>query len=220
MRLQSRLQRVLLIGLLVVAGLGLAAELWYASARSDRSGAFAELFSLSYEGNVPTWYATCLLFSCGLALVEIATQVSRSGARFRGHWWFLAITFFYMSLDELVGIHENLADLVPAGGVLYFNWVIPAGVAVALFGLAYLPFLLHLPGDLRRRFVIAGIIYVSGALLMELPLGYWTERAGSDNLTYALIDLVEECLEIIGASLFLLALREHHAQPQRSPDTP
>jgi hypothetical protein len=220
MRSQPHLQRVLLIGLLVVASLGLAAELWYASAPSDSSGRFVQLFSLSYEANVPTWYATCLLFSCGLALVPIAAEVSRSGARFRGHWWVLAITFFYMSLDEFVGIHENLAGLVPAGGVLYFNWVIPASVIVMLFGLAYLPFLRHLPGHSRQRFVIAGIIYVSGALLMELPLGYWTERAGSDNLTYALIDLVEECLEILGASLFLLALRDHHAQAERSTDTP
>ena len=44
---------------------------------------------------------------------------------------------------------------------------------------------------------------------MELPLGYWTERHGNDNLVYALIDLVEESLELLGVSLFLVALVEY-----------
>lgn len=205
-----RLPPILLAALVVLAGLGLLAELWYAASPSDTAGTFVQLLSLSYEANLPTWYATCLLFSCGLALTPIAAHASRTGARFRVHWWLLAGIFFYMSLDELAGLHENLAGVVPDGGVLYFNWVIPAGAIVTVIGLAYLPFLAHLPAATRRRFVVAGVIYVTGALLMELPLGYWTERAGADNLTYALIDLVEECLELAGASLFLLALRDHH----------
>jgi hypothetical protein len=61
----------------------------------------------------------------------------------------------------------------------------------------------------RRQFLIAGAIYVGGALGMELPLGWWTERAGSDNLVYALIDGVEETMELSGTTLFLLALVEY-----------
>lgn len=56
------------------------------------------------------------------------------------------------------------------------------------------------------QFITAGVTYVTGALLMELPLGWWTERAGNENLTYAAIDHVEELLEMWGASLFLAAL--------------
>ena len=52
---------------------------------------------------------------------------------------------------------------------------------------------------------------VSGALLMELPLGYWTDLEGTDNLTYGMIDLVEESLEIVGVSLFLYTLLDHLA---------
>ena len=52
--------------------------------------------------------------------------------------------------------------------------------------------------------VLAGI----GRAAMELPLGWWTEQHGSDNLVYALIDHVEEALELVGASLFLAALVE------------
>ena len=48
---------------------------------------------------------------------------------------------------------------------------------------------------------------------MELPLGWWMDRAGSHNLTYALIDWVEESLEMIGVSVFLYALIGYAAQP-------
>ena len=56
------------------------------------------------------------------------------------------------------------------------------------------------------RFVIAGAIYVTGAVLLELPLGAWTEQYGADNLGYALIDWCEETLELVGLTLFAATL--------------
>jgi hypothetical protein len=48
---------------------------------------------------------------------------------------------------------------------------------------------------------------------MELPLGWWTERFGDDGLGYALIDWVEETLEMTGAAAALLVLLRHRAVP-------
>jgi hypothetical protein len=121
----------------------------------------------------------------------------------------LAGLFFYLSLDEAIEIHEHLGGFFGTGGVLYFDWVIPAGAAVLVLGAVYLPFLRRLPARTRARFLLAGALYVGGALLVELPLGWWTERAGDDNPVYAAIDLVEETLELAGASVFVLALRQH-----------
>ena len=47
--------------------------------------------------------------------------------------------------------------------------------------------------------------------MMELPLGYWTDLKGKENLTYGMIDLVEESLEIVGVSIFLYILLEYLA---------
>jgi hypothetical protein len=168
-----------------------------------------EFLSLSYERNLPTWYASGLLLCCALALAAIARYAALTGAPRRRHWWGLAAAFLYLSMDESVGLHEHLSDWVHLHGVLYFSWVVPAGAAVLAFALAYLPFLAHLPERPRRQFLVAGALYVTGALGMELPLGYWTELHGNDNLVYALIDLVEESLELLGASLFLAALVEY-----------
>jgi hypothetical protein len=44
---------------------------------------------------------------------------------------------------------------------------------------------------------------------MELPLGYWTERSGTNNFVYGALDWVEESMEILGVTLFLLSLVDH-----------
>lgn len=165
-------------------------------------------FGLSYEGNLPTWFSTCLLFSCAALLALVALARQQEGARFTGHWRLLCVIFLYVSLDEFVSIHEWASAWFDLGGLLYFSWVIPAAVLLALLGLAYLPFLAHLPPRVRKRFLVAAIVYVGGALGMELPLGYWTDLHGDENFVYSMIDLVEEAMEMIGASLFLYALSD------------
>lgn len=78
-----------------------------------------------------------------------------------------------------------------------------------VLGICYLRFLEDLPTGTRRAFILAGGIYVTGALLMEMPLGWWTTAHGSSNMGYALIDFVEESMEMIGVNLFILALVSH-----------
>ncbi|MCB9703559.1 MAG: hypothetical protein H6711_16820 [Myxococcales bacterium] len=194
----------------VVVVLGVAAELTAHLAPGAVRRDLLTLLSLSFEGNLPTWYASTILALCGglLALIAVGARADRP------RWWLLSAGFFYISFDESVGIHEAVDALFEnTGGLFYFGWVIPAAAIVALLGVLYLPFLRRLPAPSRRRFLVAGILYVLGALVLELPLGVWTERAGPDNLIYAAIDLCEESLELIGASLFLVALVDHLAAP-------
>jgi hypothetical protein len=146
-------------------------------------------------------------------LAIIASDERRRGSRWVRHWWALSLIFFYISLDELSSLHENANHWFALGGILYFGWVIPAGIAVAVVGLSYLRFLAALPARARRGFLVAGAFYVGGALGVELILAYWTDVVGDKNFGYSLIDLVEESMEMIGASLFLLALLEYLGSP-------
>jgi hypothetical protein len=195
----------------IVVVFGVAVELVHAFDHSPFVETSVRLFSLSYEKNVPTWWATCLLFSAGLLLASIAAH-QQAGSALRGRWWLLAAGFFYISLDEAIEIHENLGGLFSGKGIFYFDWVIPASIVVMALGFVYWPFLMALHARRRRQFIIAGGLFVGGALLMELPLGWWVEQHGDDNLTYALIDFVEEALELAGVSLFVLSLAEHHSE--------
>ena len=182
----------------------LLAEASVALEFDDRFG-LVPFLSLSYEQNLPTWFSSCLLFSCAILLALIALSNGLK-AEWTAHWWGLALAFLYISLDEAAAIHEHASDWFDLGGILYFGWVIPAGIIVALGALCYARFLGHLSPQVRARFILAGALYVGGALGVELPLAYWTEQHGDDNFVYALIDLVEESMEIAGAALFLYSL--------------
>jgi hypothetical protein len=204
-----RVQLGLLISTAIVCVLGIAAEVVHHSAGIESP--LIPLLSLSAEANLPTWYSSILLFACAVVLASIASIVRGQRVRFATHWTVLAAIFLYMSLDETAQLHERLNSLWSLEGVFYFSWIIPAAVIVLVIGLAYLPFVLHLPPPTRIRFIAAGIIYVGGALIMEMPLGAWATRHGEDNIGYALIDALEETMEMAGASLFLLALLRHRA---------
>lgn len=207
-RLRAIIARALLVAGAVVAAAGMIVELVHLGSHAPAVETAVELVSLSYEGNLPTWYASSLLLVCGLLLGAIALDVGARGGAHRGHWWGLAAGFLFMSLDEAVELHEHLGGLFGFGGVLYFDWVVPAAAVVAVVAALYAGFVRALPGRRRRWFLLAGAIYVGGAVGVELPLGWWTERAGPDSAGYALIDWVEETLELLGVSLFLVALVE------------
>lgn len=189
----------------LVCGAGLAVELARYAGWIDPEGWLRSALSLSYEGNLPTWYSSILLWTAALGL-------GLCGARDEGEegprWWVLAGLFALMSLDEAIELHEHLGG-IELHGVLYFSWVVPGALLTGAFALSYWGFWRRLPPPTRRGFAWAFAIYVGGALGMELPLGAWFEAHGDENLGYALLDAVEESLEICGLSVFLLAIAGH-----------
>ncbi|HEU0029114.1 MAG TPA: hypothetical protein VFQ53_00685 [Kofleriaceae bacterium] len=198
------LGRWLVVAVALVAGLGLAVELWWAF-DPDANGTVVSMFSLSNEANVPTWLSSSLLLGCAIA----AGTIAASRPPHARHWWGIAIALGWVSLDEAAELHENLGGHLELGGVLYFDWVVWAALVVAVLAAVYWKFVWALPAGTRNRLVAAAAIYIGGALVMELPLGWWTERAGSDSLGYALIDWVEETMEMIGAAFALVTLVAH-----------
>lgn len=165
--------------------------------------------SLSYEHNLPTWFSSSLILLCGAMLGQISFSQSGHGAQFRRHWRTLALIFVYISLDESVEIHEMLNSIYHTSGFFYFGWVIPFGALVVVLGFSYWKFVMQLPQQTRKRFILAGGLYVGGALGVELPLGYWTDLHGDENLTYGMLDWVEESMEIVGMSVFAWALASY-----------
>lgn len=207
------LRRWLFAAVGLVSALGLLAELWNAASASPLREAIVPRLSLSYEHNVPTWLSSSLLLLCALA----AGAVARREERWRRHWWGMTAVFAYASLDEAAEIHEGLGGHLDTSGVLYFDWVIPAVAILGVLAAVFLPFVRALAPATRRRLILAGAIYIGGAVGMELPLGWWVERAGNDNLGYALIDWVEETMEMIGATLAVVALVAHRRAREAAP---
>jgi hypothetical protein len=205
----------------VISVAGLAIELWHYGAPSAFGEALLPTLSLSYEANVPTWFASSLLLSCAIAAANIAANVVALPTCSRPRsWWLVATAFGWASLDEAAELHEHLGGLFGTGGVLYFDWVVSAAVVLLALAMLLWPWLRDLPRTTRWRLLLAGCVYFGGALVLELPLGWWTERYGADTLGYAMIDWVEETMELAGAILMLRALLLHRDAEHETSPTP
>ena len=203
----SRSLTVIVVGLILA---GVDGQLSKYLFNYDTVFGLVRLFNLDAEANVPSWYSSSLLLLCSVLLGVIGQAKLLARDPYATHWRFLAILFLGMSLDEAAGFHEMLArplrSTLHVSGILYYAWVIPAAAAVLLIGLAYLRFLIALPHETRRLFVLAGGIYVGSALGLELVEGYWATVHGENNLTLRLIEAVEDVGEMFGLVVFLYAL--------------
>lgn len=165
------------------------------------------------EQSLPTVFSVVLLAGCALVLGMSTAAIRREGRPDVGRWAGLTAIFVGLALDEWLSLHEELIDpmrsALDAGGIFYFTWIIPAAVAVVLIGAYYVPFLLRLPVETARLIVVAGALFVGGALGVEMLGGWLTENQGTDTVTYVLVTTVEETLEMVGAALFLYALLRH-----------
>ncbi len=195
-----KVRRRLLWAVAAVSGLGLAAETWAARSHDAVIEALLPKLSLSYEANLPTWFSSSLLLACAVAASLIPGR----------HWKSIAGLAAYMSLDEAAELHEHLGGHFTTA--IYFDWVIPAAVIVTVLVVAFIPFIRALHPRTRWRLIMAGAIYIGGALVMELPLGWWTARHGMDSFGYALIDWVEETMEMVGSVLAFASLLAHREE--------
>lgn len=169
-----------------------------------------KLFNLDREFSFPTWYSIILLASAALLLGLIAWAAYRERDVMWKYWGALAAIFTGLSIDEQVLGHESVGQAVgeqiTSGGIFFYAWVVPGAIAVAILGLIFIPFLRYLPRRTRVSFVIAAALYLGGALVMEMLSGIVADNEEIDNLFYATMTSIEEILEILGASFFILTL--------------
>lgn len=162
------------------------------------------IISLNEEQNLPTFFSVMnLLFVCILLL---GISFSLKGKRYFKHWVGLSMIFFYLSLDEFVGIHERvglrISNLIGSdiGGYL---WVVPFSILLIIFAIIYLPFLLSLPVKYRNLFFLSGFIYVMGGLGLEI----WGAKLHfAESAYYSVEFILEESMEMLGVILFVYSL--------------
>lgn len=168
------------------------------------------LFDLAGEGNVPTWYSSFTLLLCALLLAIIGHAKKGHHDLYARHWQVLALIFFYISLDEGARIHEltikPLREAFHLSGMFYYAWVLPGGVVLLILSFFYFQFVLTLPAKTRRLFIVAGSVYVSAGIGVEMIEGVWISLAGTADLTFKVLTNIEEAGEMIGTALFLYAL--------------
>lgn len=165
------------------------------------------------EGNVPVWFQSAVLCTNVLLLWTAAGDSREREDGWARYWNVLALVFAYLSLDELTELHEQaivpIQKLVGAGGLLYFAWIVVAVPLLVIFGLYYVKFLRSLPRRTLTGILVAGGLFVGGAVVLEAIGGSLYSGIGEDTVLYSLEAALEEALEMIGMTVMLSTMARH-----------
>jgi len=149
------------------------------------------IFDLDEEESFGTWFSAMILLFAALLFFAQAGACRRLGERMR-YWWFaLGLGFCLMSVDEVVGLHEYINTA--------FDESVWTGLSlglVAATGLGFLPFLWHYRWRSAGLFLLAGMLFTGGAVVVE-------HYSGTDlnSLRYNMLTGLEEGLEMCGVIL-------------------
>lgn len=186
---------------------------------------FIHGFYFDNEANFPSLYSAVAILFCAAILWRIGSTPIESSRKRSLYWKSLSVVFTFLALDEFIGIHEYL--FYPAQEILkklpvqsdyfHFAWFIPYGIAVIILAIFFLRFFITLPARLKILFTLSGLLFMSGAVGMEMIGGkYWAEQGWaidhSDpvDLNYALIVTFEELFEMLGIALFIYPLSQYY----------
>ncbi len=162
---------------------------------------FIKMVDFDYEANLPA------LFALLAALTQKAGQASWR------HWLAFSLIFVFLAFDEGAAIHEEVGDFtenfIKAEDYLYFPWIISYGVVTLILVLISARFLLRLPSATRLGFVIAGCLFVGGAVGIEMISAKEADTNGTSTPLYSLLYTIEEVLEMSGVIMLIHVLLAH-----------
>ena len=174
-------------------------------------------FSIMRDASLPTWAASVILLACA-ALLAIAGRVAVVvQSAYAGKWRVLAVIFVLLSMDEVATMHELsgilIGWLVPSvsqlGGVFHYKWVLVALPLLVALTAYIVPWLFALPTRTRQLFIASAVVFVSGAVGVEMLNGLLDASTKENGIYYALGTTIEEYMEFGGALLFLHALLDY-----------
>lgn len=171
-----------------------------------------DFFDLDQERNLPSIFSFGLLLIASGLLGLIAYDAVPK--KFSAHWAGLSIIFLWLSLDEILEIHEQwipfLRSFLHTGGLLYYCWQLPYLIVLFVLMFFYIPFLKVL-APVRRLILTALILYFVGVLGCESIGGLVHSITGGrgEGLLYAVLTTLEESFEMAGVIVFIYALLEY-----------
>lgn len=171
------------------------------------------IFSVQGEGTIPAWFSGVMLWSAGLgAMVLAAIEPRRTGINRTLGWGILGAAFFYLSADEILGLHENLnattEELLGVPKAATSPWIIFGVIFVVVIGLLSVPLLRSLNRTTSFTIILAGAVFVTGAIGVEC-VGETIHRSINNregSKVYTLLFTLEEFLEMLGVVIFLHAI--------------
>ncbi|MBM3763928.1 MAG: hypothetical protein FJW32_00930 [Acidobacteria bacterium] len=194
----------------VLVAIGVSSQAYLYLAMPTRGLRLFRLVDLDNENNIPAYFSTIQLFLAFLFTAAVAFVEARKKDRFRFHWAALALLVLAASADEAASIHELVMEparkLLGTTGYLYFAWVVPGMIFVALAAILFARFIYHRPGPIRSQIVTAGAVFLGGAIGMEMFNGRHYELWGPQSFKYATFCAIEEGMEMAGVLFYIRAI--------------
>jgi len=201
-----------------VAALTILSALAQVSKALGRKGVFGlvPMLDSEAESNLPTFASSVCLLAAALLVAGIAAWHRRQRA---GTSWrpvaMLAAVLAFGSFDEATAVHEKVGGIVhrivgELDGPLRYSWVVPGAAVAGLMAVYFVPHALRMPPAVKRRAAIAAGLFFSGALGLELAEGAVATAHGEGTPGEDALVVVEECLEMLGAALAVVAALKYY----------
>ncbi len=172
-------------------------------------------FDLGHEPSIPNFYSAVAILICALFLGLIGYLEKQKQVKDYLNWYFLGVIFVGLALDESAMIHEMantaIGYYISTSGVLFLPWVIAGAIFALLVAIKFIPFVARKSRRTIKLFVIAGAVFVAGALGMEMVASLVFDHAGSEEMgvtsyAHTISQSIEEFLEMLGIIIFMYAL--------------
>jgi hypothetical protein len=209
-----RVARALYVCCVALTALGVVGE-WF----SDADRWKYRLFQLNAEANVPTWFSAGQLLLAAVLAWTCGEFGAARGVPGRWSWRVVAGTLLFVSVDEVAQIHEQASFYVRRdlhlGGPGWWAWVIPYGAVGLALAATLLRWWRALPTATRRPLLVGGVVFVTGALGLELVEAAFTSLFDVDAIVRVLT-VLEEAMEMIAGAFVVRVLLEHLCGVDRS----
>ncbi|HSN72292.1 MAG TPA: hypothetical protein VLT59_12330 [Steroidobacteraceae bacterium] len=164
-----------------------------------------QIASLRTEAGVGTWFAVLLLAFGGLLAGAVAGRCFDRRDRVWRWWALLGVCLLGASLEEVVGLHEQLdrtltLDTGELTARITYQWILVGAPLAALLGIVFARFLFTRRPGVRWRLFTGGCLYVLGAVGIEI-LGGALAAGEATKVALELSYALEEALELTGAAL-------------------
>ncbi len=171
-----------------------------------------EVLNADVEGSITSWWQQWQLGAAALLALLVGLEITRgpAGENRRRVWLGLSGVLLLMSLDEAVALHEHLITpmrhlLHVHSGLLFFAWVVPGAIAVAVLALIAYRNRGAFPAPGRSWMLLGAVLFFVGALGLEMIGGAYESARGQDY-GYFVEVAVEEGLEMVGEALVLCGI--------------
>ena len=211
------LTKILFLGLLIVLSLNYITVCLHATGllTGSMGDRIFSLLTVDFQSGLPTFFNTLLILIAFLLLLTVSWHKRNLKSDRVYDWLLLTLAFLVLSLDENPDIHNYFISVISRYGargqrfVMTYAWGMPYGGMAVLFVFFLVRFISSLPKSIANGFLISGVIYVYGAIVVAALSSDLLHIRTDHSLGHELAASYEESLEMIGLSLFIYFLLKY-----------